>query len=72
MEHKSLSTGSFPQNWKEANVVLVFKKGEVECTENYRSISLPSLVSFRELPCIFVDLRRKSRGNFGLTRILCC
>ena len=25
---KSLSTDSFPQNWKEANVVPVFKKGE--------------------------------------------
>ena len=39
--NKSLSTGSFPQNWKKANVVPVFKKGEVECTEDYRPISLP-------------------------------
>ena len=31
--NKSLSAGSFPQNWKEAHVVPVFKKGEVECTE---------------------------------------
>ena len=32
--NKSLSTGSFPQNWKEANVVPVFKKGEIEFTDN--------------------------------------
>ena len=43
--NNSLSTGSFQQNWKEANVVPVFKKGKAECTENYRPISLPSLVS---------------------------
>ena len=43
--NKLLNTGSSPKNWKEANVGLVFKKGEAECTENYRSISLPSLVS---------------------------
>ena len=42
--NKLLSTGSFPKNWKEANVVPVFKKGEGECTENYRPISLPLLV----------------------------
>ena len=43
--NKSLSTGSFPQNCKKANVVPVFKKGEVECTKIYRPISLPSLVT---------------------------
>ena len=46
---KSLSTGSFPQNWKEANVVPVFKKGKAECTENYRPISLPSLAGIQSL-----------------------
>ena len=51
--NKSLSTGSFPQNWKEDNVVPVFKKGEVECTENYRPISLPSLLSKVLERCVF-------------------
>ena len=60
--NKSLSTGSFPQNWKEANVVPVFKKGEVEYTENYRPISLPSLVTKVLERCVFntskIDLTR--------------
>ena len=51
--NKSLSTGSFPQNWKEANVAPVFKKGEAGCTENYRPISLPSLVSKVLERCVF-------------------
>ena len=43
--NKSLRTGIVPQEWKEANVVPVFKKGEAEYVENYRPISLLSLVS---------------------------
>ena len=55
--NKSLSTGSFPQNWNEANVVPVFKKGEVECTENYRPISLPSLITKVLERCVFNTLK---------------
>ena len=52
--NKSLSAGgSFPQNWKEANVVPVFEKDEVECTQNYRPISLPSLVTKVLERCVF-------------------
>ena len=43
--NKSLSTGTVPLEWKEANVVPVFKKGEDDYTENYRPISLLPLVS---------------------------
>ncbi|XP_048579037.1 uncharacterized protein LOC125560748 [Nematostella vectensis] len=42
--NKSLSLGA-PHEWNEANVVPVFKKGKAEFTENYRLISLLSLVS---------------------------
>ena len=63
--NKSLSTGSFPQNWKEANVVPVFKKDEVECTENYRPSSLLSLVTKVLERCVFntskIDLRGGKR-----------
>ena len=41
----SLSQGKVPQEWKEANVVPVFKKGDVHDVSNYRSISLLSIVS---------------------------
>ena len=43
--NKSLSLGVLPQEWKEANVVPVFKKDKAEFTENYRPISLLSLIS---------------------------
>ena len=41
----SLSQGKVPQKWKEANVVPVFKKGDVHDVSNYRPISLLSIVS---------------------------
>ena len=51
--NKSLSSGSFPQHCKESNVVPVFIKGEVECTQNYRPISLPSLATKVLERCVF-------------------
>ena len=32
--------GKFPEEWKKANVVPVFKKGDKQCVKNYRSVSL--------------------------------
>ena len=43
--NKSLTLGKVPQEWKEANVVPVPKKGDVHEVSNYRPISLLSLVS---------------------------
>ena len=40
----SFSTGQIPTDWKSANVVLVHKKGDKTNVENYRPISLTSLV----------------------------
>ena len=36
----SLAQGAFPKQWKQANVVPIFKKGDVKNPKNYRSISL--------------------------------
>ena len=36
----SLRQGTFPQRWKEANVVPIFKKGNAKDPQNYRSVSL--------------------------------
>ena len=38
--NKSLELGIFPQEWKIAKLVPIYKKGEREHTENYRLISL--------------------------------
>ena len=36
----SLSSGIFPEQWAEANIVPIFKKGSRKSPENYRSVSL--------------------------------
>ena len=43
--NKSLEQGTVPQDWKLANVVPVYKKGDKEHTENYRPISLLPIIS---------------------------
>ena len=41
---KSYNTGIIPQEWKNANVVPIHKKSDKSCVENYRPISLTSLI----------------------------
>ena len=48
--NKSLSSGQFPDEWKRANVVPVFKKENRQIIKNYRPISL--------LPCVSKVLER--------------
>ena len=38
----SLNTGEVPQDWRYANVVPLFKKGERQIAANYRPVSLTS------------------------------
>ncbi|XP_072018346.1 uncharacterized protein [Amphiura filiformis] len=40
----SINQGILPEEWKKANVVPVFKKGERNKAENYRPISLTSVI----------------------------
>ena len=49
----SLRVGCVPKNWKCANIVPVFKKGNKEEFVNYRPISLLSLVSKIDERCVF-------------------
>ena len=42
---KSLNTGELPKDWKDANVTPVFKKGDKHLAENYRPVSLTSVIS---------------------------
>ena len=41
---KSLGTSDVPEDWRVANVVPIFKKGSREHAENYRPVSLTSVV----------------------------
>ena len=38
--NESLAQGNVPDDWRQANVSLVFKKGEKYDTANYRPVSL--------------------------------
>ena len=42
---KSLTSGQLPEDWRNANVVPIFKKGNVHLAENYRPVSLTSVIS---------------------------
>ena len=54
--NKSFHTGFIPNDWKLANVVPVFKKGDKALVENYRPISLISLIMKVFEKCIRVEL----------------
>jgi hypothetical protein len=41
----SLTTGMFPNEWKKANVLPLFKKGDKKLIGNYRPVSLTSCIS---------------------------
>ena len=52
----SFRTGSLPTEWKMANIVPVYKKGDKNCIENYRPISLTCMVSKIFEKCIRDEL----------------
>lgn len=44
---RSLNEGSYPQNWKIAHVISIFKKSDKTDASNYRSVSLLTEVRFQ-------------------------
>ena len=38
--NQCIDTGSFPLEWRKANIVPVHKKGDKQCLKNYRPVSL--------------------------------
>ena len=49
----SFQAGIFPQTWKLANVIPIYKSGNVQDVRNYRPISLTCIVSKVFERCIF-------------------
>ena len=42
---QSINTGQIPEDWKNANIVPIFKKGNRSKPSNYRPVSLTSVAS---------------------------
>ena len=42
---KSIDSGKLPKDWTDANITPVFKKGDRHSAENYRPVSLTSVLS---------------------------
>lgn len=55
--NRSLSCGEIPDEWKLANIVPVHKKGDKSHVENYRPISLLSIISKVLERCVLRNMR---------------
>ena len=53
----SISSGSLPDEWKTANIVPVYKKGDNENAENYRPISLLCIISKVLERCVLNNIK---------------
>ena len=68
-----LNEGKFPHEWKKANVVSVYKKGNKQCLKNYRPISLLPICSkiferliYNEMFTFFTENKLISPNQSGL------
>ena len=61
--NKSLQTGQVPNDWKEANVAPIFKKGDKHNPCNYRPISLTCIISKCMKPIIVSNITQHLNSN---------
>ena len=64
--NKSLQLGVVPSDWKLANLVPVFKKGKREHVDNYRPISLLSVISKILERCVLAGLKDHLQQKISL------
>ena len=62
--NKSLQTHTFPEIWKRANVLPIFKKGEKNILGNYRPLSLLSITSKIFEKIVFKYVYNHFKENF--------
>ena len=64
----SLQQATFPEEWKKANVVPTFKKGDHSAASNYRPVSLTSIASKVMERIISSPVMRQSRHQWRFSR----
>ena len=69
--NKSLRDNIFPDSWKRANVSTIFKKGDQHLCNNYRPVSLRSIVGKCLGKCVFKYLFNHIRDNDLLSKFQC-
>ena len=63
----SIQTGMIPQDWRDASVAPLHKKGSKNKSENYRPVSLTSIIS-KLLESIVKDSLVKHLDKYALIR----
>ena len=64
---KSYDTGTVPSDWRDANIVPIYKKGDKQQPSNYRPVSLTS-ISYKIMEHI---VHSNIMGHFEKNNILC-
>ena len=66
---KSIDTGELPKDWTDANITPVFKKGDRHAAENYRPVSLASVLSKTLEHIVCHELHHHFERNSVLTNV---
>ena len=67
--NKSLTSGVFPEAWKEANVTPIYKKDDPSIVNNYRPISLLNIIGKVMERCVFKHVYNYLHANNIITRL---
>ncbi|PKU44864.1 rna-directed dna polymerase from mobile element jockey-like [Limosa lapponica baueri] len=64
-DQQSWSTGEVPDDWREANMTPIYKKGRKEDPGNYRPVSLTSVPGKIMEKIILSELSQQGQGSQG-------
>jgi len=63
---------SAPQNWRDASIILIFKKGSRRDCGNYRGISLPNRVTIQIAPVVLPESQCGFRSGRSTMDMIFC